>query len=175
MRLGVVKVAASVAVASILLTGCAAEPAPEPETLTISDAATRYLRAVCPVNSAWDAVDLEVDRVRLGNERGESADLTLLHAALETMAKRSTRAEQALADELVLWPVSAAEAIEGVRESLRDDARQVDDVMKLSADEIANYSWVGGDDMANTAAAARKALELPNDPEAACELRDRAG
>lgn len=145
---------------------------PEPEALTVSDAATRYLGAVCPVNEAWDALDLEVDRVSLGNERGDSVTLDGFHAALDTVASASAQAEATLADDSVAWPSGATDAIARVRTSLRADVDQVEVARELAASAIPEYAWVGAQEHADDSAAVRAALDLPEDPLAACELRE---
>lgn len=163
---------AAVGALSVGLVGCAPEPVvtPEPTVLTVSDAGKRYLEAVCPLNEAWNTVDLEVDRVRISIERGEAADLAPFKSAVAAVAKLSTSAEASLGDPTVTWPKSAVRPIADVRETLEADVAQALDVSQLTAAEVATYVWIDADVVASTSAAARAALELPDDPAAACEL-----
>lgn len=163
---------ASVLATASALVGCAPEPVvePEPVVLTVTDAGKRYLEAVCPLNAAWDAVDLEIDRVRIGIERGETVDLSLFREAVASVTRLSTAAEASLGDASVEWPAAAVGPVTDVRNSLDADIEQTLAVSQLSADAVATYVWKGTDEVASSAAAARASLELPDDPSIACEL-----
>lgn len=152
-----------------LTTGCAAQD-PEPpqlEQLTASAAGGVYLDAVCPVNTAWDNVDLELDRLRLGLHRG-TTDTQDFASALKKMAVASEEAAKFLAPKDYTWPKVAKAPVAEVRETLLADKQQVPKILKLSAKEAVIYEWSGRDRIAQSAADARVALGLPADPELAC-------
>ncbi len=153
----------------LLLTGCGSgDPDPvEPEPLSATRAGGLYLSAVCPVNDAWDAADLELDRLRLALGRGE-ADTEALAEALRDVADASAEAADELGPKRHSWPESASSAIAAVRASLTADERQALTVSKMSASKIVAYTWQGSDDIATAAADARAALGLPADAETAC-------
>lgn len=157
------------------LAACAPEPAPEPERLTISQAGARYLNAVCPVNSAWDEVDVEIDRLRIAMARDSAdseVDARLFGEAMHELGAASARAEAELGDESVAWPQGAQHAIAKVRESLTADAEQAETAAAFTAIEASGYSWKGADQLARAAGDARAALDLPEDPEVACAARE---
>lgn len=162
---------AGLAAVVLLLTGCGSgDPAPaepEPEPLSATRAGGLYLSAVCPVNDAWDAADLELDRLRLALGRGE-ADTEALAEALRDVADASAEAADELGPKRQSWPESASSAIAAVRASLTADERQALTVSKMSASKIVAYTWQGSDDIATAAADARAALGLPADAETAC-------
>ncbi|KIP53158.1 hypothetical protein SD72_04845 [Leucobacter komagatae] len=158
------------AVALLPLAGCTA-PEPEPEELTVTGAGARYLDAVCPVNGAWDSVDVEVERLRIALARSEAGDETALGAALTTLERRSLAAAENLDDASVSWPADAEDAIAAVRDSLAADAEQARDVAELSAADAVAHEWEGAERIAATSAKARASLGLPDDPEVACEAR----
>lgn len=173
-----------IAVATVLsASACAPSEEPEPEQLTITQAGAKYLGAVCPVNRAWDAVDIEVDRLRIAVARDavardaddSSVDTRLFADAMSAVQSASTRAEARLGDETVSWPTAAQSAISEVRESLRADASQAETVADLPADAVAEFAWQGADRLAEAASDAREALGLPEDPIAACEARNSDG
>lgn len=165
--------------AALVLSGCAPEPVvepePEPELLTISDAGGRYLDAVCPMNELWDAVDIEVDRLRIAAARGDgdasSSDTRLFVEAITALETKIVAAEELLGDETVEWPVGAKRAIAAVQSSLASDAGQAQVVSEMSAADIAAYKWMGVDALASASQEARAALGLPDDPRVACDLR----
>lgn len=175
MRVEVVKCAVVVATAS-LLASCAlhADRAgdSEPVRLSASAAGERYLEAVCPLNAAWDAVDLEVDRLRLAKEQSVDADVSFFRDAIGSVAKLSDTARQSLIDDGVVWPQEARDAISRVGASLEADATLARDVEKLTPEDIVTFVWPSAETVADSAAEARAALELPEDPVAACELVD---
>lgn len=160
------------ACAVLLLPALAACSAPEPEPpreLTISDAGGVYLEAVCPVNDAWDLADVEVDRLRLAVARGEvDADTEPFADAIRTVAQADVAAAERLGSERQIWPEHAADAVAAVVETLEAERAQARRVAKLDAEEIAAYEWAGAAESAAASAAARKALELPDDGAAAC-------
>lgn len=164
---------AGLAAVTLLLAGCAAgDPEPvEPEPLTATQAGGLYLSAVCPVNTAWDDVDLELDRLRLAVGRGD-ADPRALARALTDVAEASERATQALDPADAGWPAQAAPAIAEVRDTLRADRSQALRVAKLPAEELAVYEWQGSGEIAEAAATARSALALPADAATACAQWD---
>jgi hypothetical protein len=160
----------AVGIAALTLTaGCASqdpEP-PKPEPLTASAAGAVYLVAVCPVNEAWDRVDLELDRLRL-ELRGGGADTRDLALALREMAVASETAAKELALKDRAWPETAKAPIAEVRDTLLADKKQAEKVATLSAKEVASYVWKGSEEIAQSGVDARAALELPADPELAC-------
>lgn len=176
-RSGARAVAVSIVLATAVLavSACAPEPEPEPEVLTISDAGGRYLDAVCPVNASWDAVDVEVDRLRITVARGADASAEIdtggFVEAITQLGLEIGAAEEALGDATVEWPKVARKPIAAVQASLADDAEQARLVADMSAADIATYSWKGADRLAASAQEARAALGLPDDPQAACDLR----
>lgn len=150
--------------------GCAPAEPDAPEPLSVTAAGGVYLDAVCPVNTAWDQVDLEVDRLRLGLQRGETntkgfvASLKKLEAASEKAAKRLAKNESS-------WPREAEDAIVAVKDTLLSDTTQAARVAKLSAKQAAAHTWKGSDETAQAAAEARASLGLPADPQLACAQR----
>ena len=156
--------------AALLLAGCTAAE-PEPEELTVTAAGARYLDAVCPVNDAWDAVDVEVDRLRIAVARGEAGDVAALGEPLVELETLSAKAAETLTAESVAWPGSATAAVESVAETLAADAEQAASIGELDGQEVAAYRWKGAATVGETAAAARAALGLPEDPVAACAAR----
>lgn len=156
--------------AALLLAGCTAAE-PEPEELTVTAAGARYLEAVCPVNEAWDAVDVEVERLRIAVARGEAGDTGDLGKRLATLEAQSAAAAETLADPSVAWPGGATPAVESVAKTLADDAEQAGSIAELEAQEAVDYRWDGAATIAETAAAARAALGLPEDPVVACAAR----
>lgn len=152
----------------LLLPGCAPEPAPEPEVLSATAAGHAYLDAVCPVNEAWGEVDLAVDDLRIALARGDSdVGTEPFEDAVDGLETAIGAAVEQLGSEQRTWPREARDEIADVRESLRADAEQLAELRGLSADEAAGYSWSSGD-AAEAGAAARAALQLPDDAEAAC-------
>lgn len=151
------------------LVACAPEPEPEPELLTVSAAGARYLDAVCPVNAAWDSVDIEVDRLRVAVARPEPADTSLFAAAMQELGDVSGEAADRLGDPSVAWPPAAESSILLVRSSLEADVEQAAEVKALAASEVVSYVWQGSEQLAAAAASAREALGLPDDPTAACD------
>lgn len=160
--------AAAVAAALLTLSSCAPEPEPEPELLTISQAGERYLEAVCPLNDAWDEVDVEVDRLRIAVNRGEDPDTVHFVQALTKVSEVNETAAVSLEDETIAWPDGALDAVSGVRESLERDAEQIEVVREMSAVELSTYSWQGAEESGQSAYEARVALELPESAETAC-------
>jgi hypothetical protein len=150
--------------------GCAQAEPDAPEPLSVTAAGGVYLDAVCPVNAAWDQVDLEVDRLRLGLQRGETstkgfvASLKKLEAASEKAAKRLAKNENA-------WPLEAEDAIVAVKDTLLSDATQAARAAKLSAKQAVDHTWKGSEEIAQSAAEARASLGLPADPQLACAQR----
>ncbi|PRI10851.1 hypothetical protein B4915_08135 [Leucobacter massiliensis] len=166
------------ACATLCLTvlGCSDPEPPPPEVLSVSAAGGAYLDAVCPVNAAWDAADLELDRLRLAAGRGgERLDARPLAEALRGVATASERAAEELDAASRRWPAGTEAAVESVLASLQDDAAQARRVAKLDADELLGYAWQDADVTGEAAAAARAALGLPEDPEAACAEREESG
>ncbi len=149
------------------LAGCAPEPPAEPEQLTASEAGGVYLDAVCPVNAAWDRVDLEVDRLRLAVGRGEG-DTAALADEFERLGAASGKAAKELDPEANTWPKGAEAPVERVRKSLIADEKQTAKAAKLDAEDLVGYAWPGADEAAGAAAEARAALGLPADAESAC-------
>jgi hypothetical protein len=122
--------------------------------LSATTAGGVYLDAVCPVNAAWDEVDVELDRLRIAVARGgdEEIDTSRFADAMERVAEASSDAGKRLDTEQQSWPAQAEPAVESVRETLQADRKQALSVAKLDAEE----------------AEARAALGLPEDPVAAC-------
>lgn len=156
--------------AAVLLAGCTAAE-PEPEELTVTAAGARYLAAVCPVNDAWDAVDVEVDRLRIVVARGETGDTAALGEQLAVLEDKAAVAAETLADPSVAWPGAATAAIESVAKTLVADAEQAGSAAELNAQEAVDHRWGGAATVAETGAAARAALGLPEDPVTACAAR----
>ncbi|MBL3698361.1 hypothetical protein [Leucobacter luti] len=155
-------------VAALLLAGCSqTPPEPTPEVLTASTAGAAYLDAVCPVNTAWDLADVELDRLRLAVSRG-SADPDDTAAALRHVADESKRAAASLDPKRSTWPAPAREAVAEVRQTLVADRKQALTVAKLDAKRMVAHTWEGAGDAAAAATAAHTALELPTEPDAAC-------
>lgn len=154
------------------IAGCApqSEPAPEPEVLSVTTAGGVYLDAVCPVNAAWDEVDVELDRLRIAVARGgdEEIDTSRFADAMERVAEASSDAGKRLDTEQQSWPAQAEPAVESVRETLQADRKQALSVAKLDAEEAAAYDWKGAAEAGEAAAEARAALGLPEDPVTAC-------
>lgn len=157
------------------MTACAPEPEPEPVQLSITAAGGAYLDAVCPVNDAWDELDLAVDQLRLALDAGgeSTAAEEMLAEALDDLGAASVRAARALEDTDQVWPAGAAQLVTQVAESLRADGAEAARVMKLAPEKAATLSWPGVAESAETATAARAALGLPADSAAACAERPR--
>ncbi|QIM16831.1 hypothetical protein G7067_11145 [Leucobacter insecticola] len=153
---------------AFLASGCSqAEEPVEPEVLSASAAGGVYLDAVCAVNDAWDTADLELDRLRIGLGRGEG-DAAALQAALREVASASKSAAAELSSEDQIWPSAAQDPVDKVRKTLIADQTQAERVAKLSAAELAEYSWEGSETISKAAAEARAALDLPADGALAC-------
>ncbi|WP_024356367.1 hypothetical protein [Leucobacter chironomi] len=153
------------------LAGCAApEPPPEPEVLSATKAGGVYLDAVCPVNAAWDDADAELDRLRIAVARGGDVqiDTARFATAMERVAEASAEAGEQLDTEQQSWPAVAEAPVASVRKTLQADRKQAASVAKLDAAEAVAYAWQGAAESGEAAAAARAALGLPDDPEAAC-------
>ncbi|WP_336651284.1 MULTISPECIES: hypothetical protein [unclassified Leucobacter] len=153
------------------LVGCASpEPAPAPEVLSATKAGGVYLDAVCPVNAAWDEADVELDKLRIAVARGGDAkiDTTRFAAAMGRVAEVSAEAGQQLDTEQQSWPAAAEAPVAEVRKTLQADRKQAVSVAKLDAVAAVGYVWQGAAESGEAAAAARAALGLPADPEAAC-------
>ncbi len=164
-----VPAAAAVAVIALSASGCSPQPEPKTEILSATKAGGVYLDAVCPVNTAWDEADVELDRLRLAVGRGEDGEVRAFADAMRAVAEASEQAGERLASKDRAWPRSAEDEIEAVAETLRDDRKQALAVAKLSAEDAAAHAWKGGAEAGQAAAEARAALGLPADPEAACE------
>ena len=162
--------AATLLISAIVLSGCAGAPEPEPEVLSASEAGTAYLDAVCPVNAAWDQADAELERLRVAVTLGDR-DVAPLAAALAEVATQSSAGAKRLDPERAVWPSSAATEVEAVRATLVSDQAQAREFAKLDAAAALEYTWEGAAESAEAAAAARAALELPDDPELACAER----
>lgn len=151
------------------LAGCAPEPqtAPGPEVLSATKAGGLYLDAVCPVNEAWDAADLEIDRLRIAQTR-EETDTDDFAEAMRAVGEASAEAARRLEPKDRTWPESATDEIAAVRETLRADAKQAAKVAEMPIDDVLDRGWAGAEEVGTAAAAARAALGLPTDPVAAC-------
>ena len=165
-RLRALAAAAALALLAAPLAACAPEE-PEPEKLSASRAGGVYLDAVCPVNAAWDVVDVELDRLRLAIERGD-ADTDAVAEALTEVGEASADAAGELDADTHEWPAGAAAPVAEVRRTLLADRKQAAKLAEQSAAEIAAYQWDGGDAAGAAAAEARAALGLPEDPAFAC-------
>lgn len=154
------------------LVGCSGdpEPPPPPQVLSPSEAGAVYLDAVCPVNDAWDAADVELDRLRvaLARDGAPEIDTRLFAETMDAVAAASERAAERLDTKQQEWPTRTEAAVEDVRETLEDDRTQARRVAELDADEAVDYAWQGAAESASASAAAREALGLPEDPVAAC-------
>lgn len=162
--------AAASAAAALLLIGCQAaalEEPPEPEVLSATKAGGLYLSAVCPVNEAWDELDVEVDRLRIAQSRGEDGTEGFSEAML-AVGEASERAAKQLEPKDRAWPEDAVDEVEAVRDTLRDDAKQAEKVADLPIEKATVYSWKGAADAGVAAAEAREALGLPADAVTAC-------
>lgn len=157
---------AALSMLMVPLSACAADE-PEPEKLSASQAGGVYLDAVCPVNTAWDVVDVELDRLRTQLARGDE-DSTAIEEALAQLGDASAAAAEALDATTHEWPREAAGPVESVRETLIADRKQAAALAKRPAADIAEYSWEGGTEAGAAAAEARAALGLPEDPVFAC-------
>lgn len=156
----------------LLLSGCAqaGEPVEEPvevEVLSATKAGGLYLDAVCPVNEAWGEADVEIDRLRIAQARGET-DTEAFAEAMRAVGKASEAAAKQLEPKDRAWPEDATDEIEAVRETLRADAKQADKVAEMKLSEVLAYTWKDSAEIGTTAEAARTALGLPADPIAAC-------
>lgn len=158
---------------ALFATGCAPEPEPDPVVLTTTEAGSVYLDAVCPVNSAWDEVDLEIDRLRIAVERGE-ADTTAFASAMTELAEAHTAAAEALQPEDSTWPSGAQDEVTAVQKSLLADSEEALEAAELPAEEATTYSWQGAEQAAASGAAARDVLGITEDPVTACELHAEA-
>lgn len=162
--------AALVLLAAVTLSGCSGAPEPEPEVLSASEAGTAYLDAVCPVNEAWDRADAELERFRIAVTLGDR-DVAPLAAALTEVAKASGEGAKRLDPERAVWPREASDEVEAVRATLLSDRAQARELAERDASAILDYAWEGAGENAAAATAARAALELPDDPDAACAER----
>lgn len=154
-------------VLALAAAGCA-EPEPEPEPLSMTRAAEVYLAAVCPVNEAWDAADVELDRLRLAATREDANSTAAFAEAMSVVAERSGAAASSLASEERAWPAEAEGPVAAVAETLAADREQASRVAALPAEDLVAYRWDGADDVGATAAEARAALGLPDDAAEAC-------
>ena len=171
------RVATLAAAATLILVGCSgqaapAAPEPEPEVLSASEAGGIYLDAVCPVNAAWDAADLALERLRLIASRGEY-DTRRFAVAMDEVAAASKKAARELDPKTLdkeghAWPAAASADIAAVRKSLQADHKQAARVAKLTSSDVLGYSWKGAEEVGGAASAAREALALPADGESAC-------
>lgn len=165
------RAAVAAAVALLLLSGCAGDPAaeeePEPEVLSATKAGGLYLSAVCPVNQAWDEFDVEVDRLRIAQARGER-DTDAFSEAMLAVGEASERAAKQLEPKDKTWPTGAVDEVEAVRDSLRADAKQAEKVAELPIEKATVYVWKDLAEVGRSAAEAREVLGLPADPVAAC-------
>lgn len=154
--------------AAVLLVGCTAPPEPpKPEVLSASEAGGAYLTAVCTVNKAWDQADAALEQLRIAVSRDEG-DPDRVVTALQGVIRANEQAEKKLDAKRVSWPKPARSAVADVRDSLAANRKQAKRVMKLDADELAEYRWSGAEEAGAAAAAAREALGILEDPEAAC-------
>lgn len=171
------RAAVLVVLAAFSLTGCAPEPEPEPVVLTVSEAGSAYLGAVCPVNDAWDELDLAVDQLRLSLDAGGSQEVAMerLDVALDRVGKQSLAAAKSLDDPERVWPTGAAKRVREVADTLTADHAVTVKVTKLTPEQAAAFEWPGAAESAETAAAAREALGLPADTELACAERPTGG
>lgn len=164
------------AIAVLLLSGCSgaqddAQPEPKPEVLSATKAGGLYLSAVCPVNDAWDELDVEVDRLRIALGRGEDSTVAF-EKAMRAVASASEQAAKQLEPKNQAWPKGASDEVEAVRDSLRADAKQAAKVAELPIDKAANYAWKDTAEAAAASASAREVLSLPGDAVAACTQWD---
>lgn len=160
------------------LAGCAPEPAPREAPqyqLTVTDAGARYLDAVCPVNAAWDAVDVEVDRLRIALARGGEADARPFADAVRALGAASGAAGESLVDPSLEWPSPARGPVAEVGASLAADAEQAQRAAGLDASAAVGYAWEDAAEAAASAKRARTALGLPDDARLACAGWSKAG
>ncbi len=158
---------ASAGALALAAAGCA-EPAPDPEPLSVTRAAEVYLEAICPVNEAWDAADVELDRLRLAATREGTSSTAAFAEAMGVVAERSGDAASALGSEERSWPEAAEGPVAAVAETLAADREQASRVAELPVEDVVDYQWDGADDIGATAAEARAALDLPADADEAC-------
>ncbi|GAB2551573.1 hypothetical protein [Leucobacter ruminantium] len=155
----------------LVLGGCAPEPEtpaePEVEVLSATKAGGLYLDAVCPVNEAWGAVDVEIDRLRIAQTRGETGTDDFAEA-MRAVGKASEEAAKQLEPKDRAWPDDATDEIAAVRETLRSDAKQAAKVAAMPIDDVLGYAWKDSAEVGTTAAEARAVLGLPADPVTAC-------
>ncbi|MBC9943373.1 hypothetical protein ICL81_02355 [Leucobacter sp. cx-328] len=157
---------------SLGLAGCT-KSEPEPQVkLSVSEAAAEYLDAVCPVNSAWDAADAEIDRLRIAVARGEDGIDTRLYAdAITKVGEASSTAATQLTSADTVWPGAAGPLVAKVSSSLVADAKSAPGAAKLEAEQVIVYEWPGAERAGAAAATVREALGLPDDAVAACDAR----
>lgn len=160
---------AGAAALALLLAGCAPEPEarPKAEALSASKAGGVYLDAVCPVNDAWDSVDVEIDRLRVAEGRGETGTSEFADA-MRRLSEASLAAADALESDEISWPKDAASEVAAVAKTLRGDAKQAEKAAGLPIAKAVAYEWDGAEEAGADAAAARAALGLPADPASAC-------
>ncbi|MBP1324792.1 hypothetical protein JOF28_000024 [Leucobacter exalbidus] len=178
MKLRARAAALAIAATGLLLAGCSAgagsaEPKPKPEVLSASEAGGIYLDAVCPVNQAWDAADVELDRLRLTISRGEP-DTRRFASAMNKVAAASKTAANDLDPKTLdtdghVWPKDALTEVAAVQRTLTSDQAQATKVAKFGVNQVLGYEWDGAEDLGAAASAARAALGLPADGENACQ------
>lgn len=176
MRIRTLRSSAALCVIAACLVSCApeADPPAEPTVLTLTSAAETYLDAVCPLNSAWDRVDTRVDALRQAISAGSPESGALLHAVrseLRHTAQVGERAAAALGAADLKWPAEAEASVGAVIDSLQRDATEIGQVLELSAERTAAYTWADPGTADALAGRVRADLGLPDDPRAACQGR----
>ena len=156
--------ALAVAGLGLLLAGCSAAPEAPPTPLTLSEAGTGYLRIVCPLNERWDRLDLTVDVLRQSPNPG-AAELTAAKRAAESLREASEQALRDLDEAEPTWPAAAAPALGEVREQIAAEVSTLKTVPTLDRDAFLALSWP---DAGDSAAQARRALDLDDDPDRNC-------
>lgn len=142
--------------------------------LTITQAGGAYLDAVCPVNDAWDDLDLAVDQFRLALDGGNSSGAEdRFTEALTALGTKSRTAARTLEDSDQIWPAGAASSVEEVAESLREDFDESVRAAKLDPEDAVALTWPGATESAAAASAVREALGLPAEGREACAERQK--
>jgi hypothetical protein len=152
----------------LAVTACTAIDDRPADKLSVSQAADQYLSVVCPVNDAWNALDLSIDNLRLELDHGhaDAADAT---QKLKRFEKVATRAATELRKQRDSFPKSVHEPAADVADALERDADTAAKAVKLDAQKLAEFSWPNTEDTAQKTQIARKKLSLSADATTSCD------
>lgn len=149
-----------------MLVGCQAAETPEaaPEPLTLSEAGARYLGIVCPLNADWDRLDLTVDVLRQHPNAG-AAELAAAKAAAAQLSAANSDALAELDQAEGSWPSAASPAIAELRAQIDAEITVLGRAARADQEAFLALAWP---DPGDSAARARAALQLSDDPERNC-------